>query len=117
MKLIITDEVMDSGIDEQHFTIEEFNTVCYHPYIQSVDWEEVIIDLDDRLNRGFVKQLFGRKYKIIPRVKRGMITPHNVLTLIEICPDYAAKFMRAQAEGQEALKKVFKEVGEIYFWY
>lgn len=117
MRLYITDKKVDAGIDEQYFTIEEFNDIAYHPYLQSKKWEEIFIDLDDRINRGFVKQLFGRKYKIIPRVVNDTITPHNVLTLIEICPDYAAKFMRAQSEGQSALKSVFKEVGEIYFWY
>lgn len=116
MKLIITNERHECTLDEQHFTVDEFNDIMYHPYIQSVRWDVVYLDLDDKLNRGLVKQVLGRKPKIVPRLTKNVITPQNVLTLIEICPDYAGKLMRAQSEGQESLQSLFKELSKMYFW-
>lgn len=116
MKLYITDNKMECGFDEQCFTIEQFNDIAYHPYIQSVKWDVIYIDLNDKINRGYVRQIIDRKMKIIPVVINNTITPNNVLTLIEMCPDYAADFMRAQAKGSEELLNLFNKLSEIYLW-
>lgn len=117
MKLLITDLEHECGLDEQSFTVDEFNDISYHPYIQSVRWDVVYVDLVDRINRGFIKQILGRKSKIVPRLVKDTITSHNVLTLIEICPDYAADFINAQKCGQEELHKLFDKMSELYLWY
>lgn len=116
MRLYITDEDFECGLTEQHFTIEQFNNIIYHPYIQSVDWDAIYVDLSDKINRGYIRQIISRKIKVIPRLVNGKISPNNVLTLIEICPDYAADFLNAQKDGQEQLLTLFNKLSDIYLW-
>lgn len=116
MKLLITNREHECGLDEQLLTVDEFNDITYHPYIQSIYWDIVYLDLDDSINRGFVKQILGRKSRVVPRIVKDIISPRDVLTLIEICPDYAAAFIKAQSSGQEELHKLFKQMSDLYIW-
>lgn len=91
MRLFITDKPEDGRLDCQFISIDNFNDLCYHPYIQSVKWESVIVDLDDRITRSYIKQIISRNTKVVPRVLRGSITPKGLLLLAEIYPDDMAE--------------------------
>lgn len=116
MILRITDSKDSQTIDEQRLSIEEFNDILCHPWIRCNEWSEVIVDLDDRLNLGFLRQLFNLNQILKFKRIKDSFSSKDVLILISLYPDYAAKFMDAKKEGQESLLNVYNEVASVYGW-
>lgn len=116
MRLLVTDRVIKERLDCQVIEIYNFNDLAYHPYIQSVDWESVIIDLDERIVRGYIKQILGRKVKIVPYIIKDEITPKQLLLLCEIYPDRMSEiFSWSNLRHDEKIAKV-NGLSEIYHW-
>lgn len=116
MRLLVTDRVIKERLDCQVIEIDNFNDLAYHPYIQSVDWESVIIDLDERIVRGYIKQILGRKVKIVPYIIKDEITPKQLLLLCEIYPDRMSEiFSWSNLRHDEKIAKV-NGLSEIYHW-
>lgn len=116
MRLFITDKPDDGRLDCQYISIDNFNDLCYHPYIQSIKWESVIVDLDDRIKRSYIKQIIGRNTKVVPRVLRGSVTPKGLLLLAEIYPDDMAEiYSWSKLPFNEMVEKV-NELAEKKHW-
>lgn len=116
MILLITNEERELNLDEQQLTVEQFNNIVYHPYIQMLKWDKVVVDLDDSINAGYLKQLLVRKIIIVPRQINERLSVKNVLTLITIYPESAAELLNAQKAGPEELQKVYDKLSETYNW-
>lgn len=116
MRLFITDKPEDGRLDCQFISIDNFTDLCYHPYIKSMKWESVIVDLDDRIPRSYIKQIVGTKTKVVPRVLRGSITPKGLLLLAEIYPDNMAEiYSWTKLPFNEMVAKVY-ELAEKKHW-
>ena len=90
MRLLITDKE-DDRLDCHCISIDNFNDICYHPYLKNMKLESVVVDLDDRINRSYIKQILGVHNNVVPRLVGGDITPKQILLLVEMLPDDVAE--------------------------
>lgn len=114
MVLRITDKSIERDLKTDVITIEQFNDIAFHPYLQSVQWDAIIIDIDKRLMRSYISQIFKRNYRIIPVMDMETITTKEVLILIEILPEYGAELMKSYREGK--LSDTIKSISDLYKW-
>lgn len=110
----ITDKDIERDLKTDVVTIDQFNDIAFHPYLQSIQWDAVIIDISPRLTRSFVSQIFKRNFRIIPVIEKYPITNKEVLVLMEILPERGAELMRAHREGR--LEELMNELSKLYKW-
>lgn len=115
MRLLITDEVRNEiSFDTVVMTSIEFNSIHSHPFIASSKFDEVIVDLNDKVNIGYLQPLL-RTTKVIPRVV-GEITSHSVSLLCELYKDRAAEIRFTFIKDKEAFKKLIDDMKVQYQW-
>lgn len=115
MRLIVTDRQIENiSFDTVVMSIGEFNDICSHPYIASANFDEVVVDLDDKVKLGHLRPVMGIT-KVIPRVM-DTISTHTVSVLSEIYPEYAAKMRYTFMRDKEGIRTLINEMCEEYHW-
>ena len=114
MKVRITNKPIDRDLSTDVLTIDEFNDIAFHPYLQSVQCDSVIIYLDPSLKRSYISQIFKRNFRIIPVIDKYPITNKEVLILMEMLPESSAEVMKAHREG--TLQEYMEKLSVLYNW-
>lgn len=115
MRLLITDEVRNEvSFDTVIMTSIEFNNIHSHPFIASSKFDQVIIDLNDRINVEYLLPLI-KTTVVVPRVV-GEVSPHAVSILCEIYKDEAAKIRITYIRDKEAFKQLIDDMCKKYKW-
>lgn len=114
MKVRITDKEIDRDLKTDVLTIDQFNDIAFHPYLQSINWEAVIIDISPRLTRSYVSQIFKKNFIMVPVIDKYPISNREVLVLMEMLPERAAELMKNQREGN--LETYMKQLSDLYKW-
>lgn len=114
MKVRITDKEIDRDLKTDVLTIDQFNDIAFHPYLQSINWEAVIIDISPRLTRSYVSQIFKKNLIMVPVIDKYPISNREVLVLMEMLPERAAELMKSQREGN--LETYMKQLSGLYKW-
>lgn len=115
MRLIVTDRQIDNvSFDAVVMSIGEFNDICTHPYIASSNFDEVVVDLDDKVKLGHLRPVMSIT-KVIPYVM-DTITTHTISILSEIYPDYAAKMRYTFMRDKDGIKALINEMCEKFRW-
>lgn len=100
MRLLVTDCPSDDiSLGVMQMSSAEFNDVRCHLFILSHDFDEVVVDLTDKVQLGLLPKLAGRT-KVIPKVE-GDPSSHVISLLCELYPEQSARlryeFMRNRA--------------------
>lgn len=114
MNLFVTDVKRDVSFNEITMSIAEFCFIGNHPYIATAGFDNLIIDLDDRIPPGFLKAVVG-KFNIIPKIT-GDITTDTVRLLGEIYREKDLELKKSWFKGKDAVKQLVKELEEQYKW-
>lgn len=115
MRLIVTDrDINNVSFDTVVMSIGEFNDICSHPYIATANFDEVVVDLDDKVKLGHLRPVMSIT-KVIPRVL-SEITTHTVSVLSELYPEYAAKMRYTFIRDKEGIKDLIDKMCEEYHW-
>ena len=115
MRLIVTDEQKDNvSFDTVVMSIGEFNDICSHPYIASSNFDEIVIDLTDKVRLGHVKPIMAIT-RVIPRIP-DVISSHTVSVLSEIYPEKAAELRYTFIRNKEGVKDIIDKMSTDYHW-
>lgn len=115
MRLLITDEIIkEVSFDTVIMTSIEFNSIHSHPFIASSKFDEVIVDLNDKINIGYLQPLM-KTTKVIPRVV-GEMTAHSVSLLCELYKDRAAELRITFIKDKEGFAKLIENMKKQYCW-
>ena len=114
MRLYITDTVSDEvSFDVVRITTGEFNEIRNHPYIASMRFDEVIVDITPKIKLGYLIPLM-KSTKLIPRINE--IDSHTITILSELCRDRAAELRYSFIRDKEQCKEIVEKLKEEYGW-
>lgn len=119
MRLFVTETpVEDVSFDMVNMSVAEFNNVSCHLFIVSQDFDEVVIELSDKVNLGMIRPLMSRT-KVIPKVPADM-TSHIISLLCEMYPEKSAElryaFIRDKSKANTVVTDMCKENGWAQFY-
>lgn len=114
MKVRITDKSIDRDLSLDVLTVDEFNDIAFHPYLQSIQWDAVIIDICPKLMRSYISQVFKRNYRMVPVIESYPISTKEVLMLTTMLPQHCAELMAAHKEG--TLEALMNRLSNTYKW-
>lgn len=115
MRLIVTDNPGDSiSFDVVTMSIGEFNDICSQPYIASSKFDEVVIDLTDKVKLGHVRPVMGIT-KVIPKIPEE-ITAHTISVLSELYPERSAELRYTFIRDKKGIKTLLDKMCEMYHW-
>lgn len=115
MRLIVTNESMDTSLDVVVMSIAEFCDVHNHPYIASSGFDYICVDLDKSIKPGFLRAMIG-KYIVIPRIVSDVDTD-IVRLLAELYPEYAAKLRYSFiSRKSDELNGIINELSNKFNW-
>lgn len=115
MRLVVSDiDTDDVSFDTIRMSITEFNDVRYHPFIVSHSFDEIVIDLSEKVKVGHVRPLLAIS-KVIPKVV-GEITTHTVSILCELYPDRSAQLRYTFMRDKEELGRIVERMKTEYGW-
>jgi hypothetical protein len=92
----------------------EFNKITSHPFIASSRFDEVVIDLNDKIDIGYLQPLL-KTTKVIPRVV-GEITPHAVSLLCELYRDRSAELRFTYIRSKDDFNQLIESMKKQYCW-
>lgn len=115
MRLIVTDRQIDNtSFDEVIMPISEFNDICSHPYIASANFDEVVVDVEDRVKLGHLRPVLSIT-KVIPRIT-DIISTHTISILSELYPEHAAKMRYTFMRNKDGIRELIDKMCEDYHW-
>lgn len=115
MRLYVTDDIKDDvSFDVVIMTSSEFNCIKSHPFIISNRFDEIVIDITNSIQLGYIKHVMSVT-KVIPRII-GEITSHTVSILCEIYKDRAAELRYTFIRDREGFTELVNEMRDEYCW-
>lgn len=115
MRLYVTDDIReDVSFDSVTMTSAEFNCIKSHPFIISSRFDEIVIDVTDKIQLGYMTRLMSVT-KIIPKIL-GEVTSHIVSVLCEIYKDRAAELRYTFIRDKEGFVELLNEMRTEYCW-
>lgn len=110
MKLYITDNPNVHTTPELHvLTTAQFARPQYHPFIAGVKWDQIDIDITNKLPTGIIKQVISH-VKLVPHIALEDFTTKTMLLLCEIYTDDSPKikclYQRNVKECYEFIKSL-----------
>lgn len=114
MRLYVTDTQSDEvSFDVVRISTNEFNQIRNHPYIASMRFDEVIVDISPSIKLGYLIPLM-KHTRVIPKI--GEIDSHTITILSEICRDRAAELRYSFIRDKEKCKEIVENLKEEYGW-
>lgn len=115
MRLIVTDNPSDNvTFDVVTMSIGEFNDICSHPYIATANFDEVVIDVTDKVKLGHVRPVMSIT-RVIPKIP-DEITSHTISVLSEIYPEKAAELRYTFIRNRDGVKDIIDEMCKAGHW-
>lgn len=116
MKLIVTsNDTLEESFDTVLMSPIEFNYLQAHPYIATAGFNEVQLDLSERIEPAYVSHLM-KKVLIRPIYKDFNLTPNAVLVLSYLYPDKAAALRIYSMTDKNKLVELLNELAAKYQW-
>lgn len=115
MRLYITDEQKeDLSFDIITMTTSEFNSIKNHPFISSSKFDEVVIELNENIQLGFIRPLMATT-RIIPKIV-GDITPHIISILCELYKERAAEIRYTYIRNKDTFGEYLEKMKKEFCW-
>ena len=115
MRLYVTDEIKeDLSFDSVVMTSSEFNCIKAHPFIVSSRFDEIVIDITEKVQLGYIKQVMSVT-KVIPKII-GEITSHTVSVLCELYKDRAAEMRYTFIRDKDGFIELINKMKTDYCW-
>ena len=114
MRLVVSEKGDDVSFDTIVVSPIEFNNITCHLYILSNDFDEVIVELSDKVSLGKMKPLMQRT-KVIPKIV-DHVNSHTISLLCELYPERSAELRYALIRNPESIDDKIRLMGEELGW-
>lgn len=117
MKLVITtDEGLDDNFDTVIMSPVEFNSLYAHPYIATSGFDEVQIDLTDKIEAAYLS--YVSKVTLIRPIYHNFDLSMNAITALSyLYPDKKIALRHyAMTNDKEKLNALLQELADTYEW-
>lgn len=114
MRLYITDTIDDEiSFDVVRMTTSEFNEIRNHPYIASMRFDEVVVDITPKIKLGYLIPLM-KVTRVIPKINE--IDSHTIAVLSELCREHSAELRFTFIRDKDKCRELIEKIKEEYRW-
>ncbi len=115
MRVIVSErDDMDISFDTVVISPAEFNNVRCHLFIISNGFDEVVVELTDKITLGKLRPLMSR-VKVVPKIV-GDINSHTISLLCELYPDKSAELRYTMMRNPEKVYDIVKSMENQFHW-
>lgn len=115
MRLIVSERAdMDVSFDTVVVSPAEFNNPKCHLFIISNNFDEVVVELSDKVGLGKLRPLMSR-VKVFPKVV-GEVNSHAISLLCELYPDKSAELRYTMIRDPEGIAKIIESMEKEFHW-
>ena len=116
MKLIVsTDTSLEEDLDTLMMNPTDFNHLHVHPYIATAGFDEVQVDLRDKISPAYISHL-ARITLIKPIYSSFDLSGDAIVLLSYIYPDKAAALRFFSLSDKEKLNTLLTELAKDFDW-
>lgn len=115
MRLIVTErQDMDVSFDTVVISPAEFNCPKCHLYIISNEFDDVVVELSDKVSLGKIRPLMSR-VRVTPKVPE-QVNSHTISLLCEMYPDKSAELRYTMIREPGKISSVIESMGRELHW-
>ena len=115
MRLLITDNPREEvSFDIIQMSTIEFNNIHNHPFIASTKFDEVVVDLNNKIRLGYLAPLM-KTTKVIPRITTELDS-YGVSILCEIYRERSAELRYAFMKDKDEFNRIINDMKTQYEW-